>query len=142
MSASRTRTRILATLVATSLSHAGLVYAAAPAAQAAQAAPAQLIGAEQVAQAQHSGGRALLERTLDRADVAAALEARGVSVQAARERVAALTDAEAALVAERIDQAPAAGESVLGVIVFIFVLLLITDILGLTKIYPFTRSVR
>ena len=31
---------------------------------------------------------------------------------------------------------------VLGVIVFIFVLLLITDILGLTKIFPFTRSVR
>ena len=31
---------------------------------------------------------------------------------------------------------------VIGVIVFIFVLLLITDILGFTKIFPFTRSIR
>ena len=78
---------------------------------------------------------------MNRADVAAALQARGVSVDAARERVAALTDAEAAQVAAQIDQAPAGGDA-LGVIVTIFVILLITDILGLTKVFPFTRSIR
>jgi hypothetical protein len=31
---------------------------------------------------------------------------------------------------------------VVGAIVFIFVVLLVTDILGLTKVFPFTRSVR
>jgi hypothetical protein len=31
---------------------------------------------------------------------------------------------------------------VIGTIVFIFVVLLITDILGFTKIFPFTRSIR
>ena len=30
----------------------------------------------------------------------------------------------------------------IGMIVFIFLLLLITDILGFTKIFPFTRSIR
>jgi hypothetical protein len=70
------------------------------------------------------------------------LQVRGVSIDAARERVAALTDAEAAQLAAQIDQAPAGADGVLGTIVFIFVLLLITDILGLTKVFPFTRSVR
>jgi hypothetical protein len=129
----RTR-RTLATLVAMSLSFAGLVQAA----PLAPTAPA-LIGTEQAAAAQP--GRALLEQTLSRADVVAALQARGVAIDAARERVAALTDAEAAQVAAQIDQAPAGGD-VLGVIVTIFVVLLITDILGFTKVYPFTRSIR
>jgi hypothetical protein len=129
----RTR-RTLATLVAMSLTFAGLAQAA----PLTPAAPA-LIATEQAAAAQP--GRALLEQTLDRADVVAALQARGVSVEAARSRVAALTDAEAAQVAVQIDQAPAGGD-VLGVIVTIFVVLLITDILGFTKVYPFTRPIR
>ena len=130
-----TRTqRSLSTLLAMSLSFAGLVQAAPL-----TAAPAALIGTEQAAAAQP--GRVLLEQTLARADVIAGLQARGVSVEAARERVAALTDAEAAHVAAQIDQAPAGGE-VLGVILTIFVVLLITDILGFTKVFPFTRAIR
>jgi hypothetical protein len=109
---------------------------------AATPTPAALLSAEQVQQAQAPAGRALLEQTLQRADVIAALQARGVSIDAARERVAALTDAEAAHVAAQIDAAPAGAGDVIGVIVFIFVLLLITDILGFTKIFPFTRSIR
>jgi acyl-CoA synthetase (NDP forming) len=128
--------RSLAATLALSLAYAGVAQAAQP---LASSSAGQLIGAEQVVDA--SQGRALLERTLQRADVAAALEARGVSVDAARERVAALTDAEAAHVAAQIDAAPAGGD-VIGTLVFIFVVLLITDILGFTKIFPFTRSIR
>ena len=130
-----TRTkRTLATLVAMSLSFAGLAQAA----PMTVAAPA-LIGTEQAAAAQP--GRALLAQTLARADVIAGLQARGVSVEAAQARVAALTDAEAAQVAAQIDQAPAGGDA-LGVILTIFVVLLITDILGFTKVFPFTRTIR
>lgn len=136
MSKNKTSRRIVAACVAMSLSWAGMVQAAAV---GGAAAPLPLIGAEQVMATQ--GGRAQLEQTLQRADVVAALQARGVSVDAARARVAALTDAEAAQVAAQIDQAPAGGD-VLGTIVFIFVVLLITDILGFTKIFPFTRSIR
>jgi hypothetical protein len=130
----RRATRWVAAVLAVALSHAGLL-------QSVQAAP--LIGTADVAAAQApADGRARLEATLARADVVQALQARGVSVDQARERVAALSDAEAAHVADQIDQAPAGSADVIGVIVFIFVLLLITDILGFTKIFPFTRSVR
>jgi len=105
-----------------------------------------LVGTEAVAASQgvrsDAQAREHLLATLERADVAAALVERGVSLEQARERVAALTDAEAAHVAAQIDSAPAGAGDVLGTIVFIFVLLLITDILGFTKIFPFTRSVR
>jgi hypothetical protein len=130
----RTR-RVLATVVALSLSYAGMVQAAAVGVSPAS----QLIGAEQVTQ--QTAGRALLEQALQRADVVSALQARGVNVEAARARVASLTDEEALHVAAQIDSAPSGGDA-LGTIVFIFVLLLITDILGFTKIFPFTRPIR
>ncbi len=44
--------------------------------------------------------------------------------------------------ADQLDHAPAGAGGVLGTIVLIFLLLLITDILGFTKVYPFTRSIR
>lgn len=78
---------------------------------------------------------------LGRADVRQALEAQGVSGAAAMERVQAMTDSEVAQLAARVDQAPAGGD-VLGVLFTVFIVLLLTDILGLTKVFPFTRSVR
>jgi hypothetical protein len=43
--------------------------------------------------------------------------------------------------AGRVDQAPAGGD-VLGLLFTVFIVLLVTDILGLTKVFPFTRPVR
>ena len=79
---------------------------------------------------------------LERDDVRAQLTARGVSLDEARVRVAALTDAEAADLAARIDALPAGGVDILGVALVVFLVLLITDILGYTKIFPFTRPAR
>lgn len=79
---------------------------------------------------------------LQRNDVKAQLEKLGIKAEDAQARVDTLTDSEVASIAGKLDQLPAGGDSVLGVIVFIFVLLLITDILGLTKVFPFTRSVK
>ena len=78
---------------------------------------------------------------LSRDDVRAELEGQGVSGAAATERVHAMTDAEVAQLASRVDQAPA-GAGVIGVIFTVFIVLLVTDIMGLTKVFPFTRSVR
>jgi hypothetical protein len=109
-------------------------------------AASTLISTEQVAATQGvrsaSAERDRVNATLDRADVAAGLAERGVSVEQAKARVAALTDDEVAQVAHALDTAPAGASDLLGTIVFIFVLLLITDILGFTKIFPFTRTVR
>jgi len=78
---------------------------------------------------------------LARDDVRQALQTQGVSPQAAAERVQAMSDAEVEQLAGRIDQAPAGGD-VLGVLFTVFIVLLVTDIMGLTKVFPFTRSVR
>lgn len=83
-----------------------------------------------------------IETFLGRDDVRRQLQQLGVDPQQARERVAALSDAEIAELKGRVGELPAAGSDLLGVLVFLFVLLLVTDILGLTKVFPFTRAVR
>ena len=57
------------------------------------------------------------------------------------ERVKAMSDTEVVQLAGRIDQAPAGGD-ILGILFTIFIVLLVTDIMGLTKVFPFTRSIR
>lgn len=88
-----------------------------------------------------TANRATVNQFLARDDVRRALLGQGVSAGAAAERVAALSDAEVAQLAGRVEQAPAGGE-VLGLLFTVFVILLVTDILGFTKVFPFTRSVR
>lgn len=82
---------------------------------------------------------------LERSDVRAQLASLGVNPMDAKARVAALTDDEAAQLAARIDSMPAGGDgigAVLGVAVLIFLVLLLTDILGLTKVFPFTKPIK
>ncbi len=43
--------------------------------------------------------------------------------------------------ATQIENAPA-GSGIIGAIILVFLVLLLTDILGFTKVYPFTRSIR
>lgn len=108
-----------------------------------QNAQAAMIGTAQVAAADAAAQvRVRLAAELQRADVQAALERNGISMDAAQARVAALTDAEAASLAQQVDSLPAGGDGLVGALVFIFVVLLVTDILGLTKVFPFTRSAR
>lgn len=78
---------------------------------------------------------------LERGDVRARLQALGVDPAAARDRVAALSDAEAAQLATQLDELPAGGD-LLGAAVLVFLVLLFTDIMGYTKVFPFTRSAR
>lgn len=105
---------------------------------------AAMISSEQVAEATITSNgeqdRARIIAALSRDDVQSALVARGIDPMQAQERVAALTDEEASTMANQLDSAPAGG--IIGAIVLIFLVLLLTDILGFTKVYPFTRSVR
>ena len=106
--------------------------------QSVQAAMVSTEQAVSVVAAEQS--RAKVAAAFERADVQAELQKMGINADEARARVAAMSDAEAASVANKIDSLPAGGDGILGAIVFIFVLLLVTDILGLTKVFPFTRS--
>jgi len=89
-----------------------------------------------------AGDRERIAAVLEREDVRAQLAARGVSPEQAQARVAALSDAEAADLAARIDELPAGGVGIIGAALIVFLVLLLTDILGYTKIFPFTRPAR
>lgn len=83
--------------------------------------------------------RERIARILDRTDVQAQLLAYGVNAADVKARVAALTDAEAAELAARIEELPAGGVGLLGAVLIVFLVLLLTDILGYTKVFPFTQ---
>lgn len=103
------------------------------------AAQAGLVSVEQyAAPAAAAGQRAQVQAFLQRADVQAQLVELGVDPQVAQERVAALSESELARAADLAAQP--AGASAAGAIVFIFVLLLITDLLGLTDVFSFVRK--
>lgn len=77
---------------------------------------------------------------LSREDVVSTLEGLGVSKEDAYRRVSSLNDRDLAQLASDVESAPAGG--IVGAIVFVFLVLLLTDILGFTKVYSFTRSIR
>ena len=85
-----------------------------------------------------------VNQLLERADVQARLVDFGVKANDVKARVAALSDDEVAQLAAKSDSLPAGadGGAIIGALVLIFIVLLITDILGLTKIFPFTRPIR
>ncbi len=84
--------------------------------------------------------RSELTTFLSRADVQTQLVSLGVDGSQAASRVAALSDDEVQQLYGKMQSLPAGGD-ILGTLVFIFVLLLITDLLGLTKVFPFTRHI-
>ena len=112
----------------------------APFAMFAPVSQAAMIGTDQIiSSTQTQSDRAHLIETLNRADLADQLRSAGVDPVQLQDRVASLTDDEVALLNEQLDQMPAGG-GILGVAVFVFVVLLITDIMGYTDIFPFVNS--
>ena len=89
--------------------------------------------------------RARVVDFLARPDVSSLMQSYGVNPDDAKARVAALSDDEVARLAGEIDRLPAGGDA-LGTIVWValvvFLVLLITDLLGLTKVFPFTKPIR
>jgi hypothetical protein len=110
------------------------------------AARAALVTTDQVLA--ESGGTSDRERVLaflGRADVREQMVALGVDPAEAAARVAALSDPQVREIAGRLDQLPA-GQSAIGVVVgailIIFLVLLVTDLLGLTDVFPFVNHHR
>jgi hypothetical protein len=101
---------------------------------------ASMIGTEAVVQAtQTQQERGRIRDALNREDVGAKLAALGVDPAQVQARVDALSDEEAQQLARHLDTMPAGG-SVLGVLLTIFLVLLITDLLGWTDVFPFTKK--
>ena len=112
----------------------------APFAVFAPVAQAGMVGTDQIiSSTQAQSDRAHLVESLSRADLADQLRSAGVDPVQLQDRVASLTDDEVAMLNEQLDELPAGG-GILGVAVFIFVVLLITDVLGYTEIFPFVKK--
>lgn len=84
--------------------------------------------------------RAKLNALMQREEVQSQFVEMGVSPEEVQQRVAALTDAEVAQLNHQMDQIPA-GADVLGVLVLIFLVFIVTDIIGATDIFPFVHPV-
>lgn len=98
----------------------------------------RIVGVEQ-----GKSDRATVEAFMARDDVRQQFESLGVDPAEADRRVASLSDEEVAQLADNINGAPA-GQGVLGALIgaglVIFLVLLITDILGFTKVFGFTEK--
>lgn len=104
------------------------------------AAHAALIGTDEVLHGTPGVEHARVSALLERAEVRDALVAWGVDPAEVQARVAALTDDEARKLAANLDQLPAAGTDPLGFLLIIFIVLLVTDILGFTSVFPFVKK--
>lgn len=125
----------LSILLITALVITSLPVAAAPTAPQSM----DLVSTQSVLAADRAGAdRERINEILARADVQDQLLKQGVDLDEVDARVAALSDAEAQQMAEQLEQLPA-GAGVVGVLFAVFIILLVTDILGLTDVYPFTR---
>jgi hypothetical protein len=91
-----------------------------------------------------ASARSRLDSLLERQDLQAKLADYGVKASDVKARVAALSDDEAAQLVSQIDNAPAGGDggAIIGAALIVFLVLLLTDILGYTHVFPFTKSMK
>lgn len=98
--------------------------------------------------AQAEADRELVDAFLASEQVKAQLRALGIDPAEASRRASALSDAERRMLAGRIGETPAgqgagaAVAAVVGAAVLIFLVLLLTDLLGLTDVFPFINKRR
>ena len=96
-----------------------------------------VVTTEQLIQQQlESMDRDELVSLLDRSDVQQQLIDRGVDPEYAKQRIAALSDAQIEQIRSEIDQLPA-GSGVVGILIAVLLVLVILDIIGVTNIFSF-----
>lgn len=109
-----------------------------------QSALAAMIETETVLEAsQGQEARGRIKQLLVREDVRQALIKQGIDPREADARINGLSDAEAVAIADKLDQLPAGSgalELVLIVALIVFLVLLATDIMGYTDIFPFVKK--
>ena len=109
-----------------------------------QAAVAALIPTEVASDsAKVALARENIKNFMARQDSQNLLIAKGISPEEAKARIDSLTDAEVLMVSQHIESMPAGGNAVgviVGAILLVFIILLITDLLGLTNVFPFVKK--
>ena len=89
---------------------------------------------------QHNSAKAELLQTINRSDVKQQFLSLGVNAADVESRINLMTDEEIAQLNQQIDELPAGGD-VLGILLVIFIVFVITDVIGATDIFPFIHPV-
>jgi hypothetical protein len=89
---------------------------------------------------QQNNSKAELLQTINRSDVKQQLLNMGVSQENIESRIELMTHEEIAQLNQQIGELPAGGD-VLGIILVIFIVFVITDVIGATDIFPFIKPV-
>ena len=121
------RCRFLTALLAVSI----LFVSVQPAVNAAIVSTSDLVATEQ-----SQIGREYLLSSLEREEVRTALTSQGVDLEMAKQRVSSMTDVEVRALNQKMDEMPA-GSGIVVTVVVVFLVLLITDLVGWTNVYPF-----
>jgi hypothetical protein len=124
------RCRFLTALLAVSI----LFVSVQPAVNAAIVSTSDLVATEQ-----SKVSREYLLNSLEREEVRTALTSQGVDLEMAKQRVFSMTDEEIRALNQKMDEMPAGG-GVVGVVVIVFLVLIITDLVGLTDVFPFVNK--
>ena len=109
-------------------------------------AQAAMVTTDQVvAQSEAAEDRARVMRFMAREDVRQQLQALGIDPDEAARRTSALSDDEIQQITQKMDELPA-GQGVIGVLILVvvvlFLVLLITDLVGATDVFPFINKRR
>ncbi|MDX2455883.1 MAG: PA2779 family protein [Gammaproteobacteria bacterium] len=105
-------------------------------------AQAAMIGNQQIiSQGQSHQTRDSLQQQLEHDAARQQLQAWGVSPDQIRSRIDSLTDTELARINQQVDELNAGG-NILGILLIIFIVFVITDVIGATDIFPFIHPVK
>jgi len=124
------RCRLLTALLAVSI----LFVSVQPAVNAAMISTSDLVATEQ-----SRIDREFLLSSLEREEVRTALTSQGVDLEMAKQRVASMTNEEVRALNQKMDEMPA-GSGIVEALVIVFLVLLVTDIVGWTDVFPFVKK--
>jgi len=105
-------------------------------------AQAAMVGNDRIISAQQADlDAAAILAMFDQEVTRQQLETWGVNPEMARERINSLTGEELANINRQLDELRAGGD-ILGILLVIFIVFVITDVIGATDIFPFIHPVR
>lgn len=94
-----------------------------------------------LAQSQQEVTKQQVLAELDRQNVQDKLVAMGVNIDDAKQRIQQMNDQELAQLAQDFEQMPAGGTGVIGALLVIFIVLVVTDMLGATDVFSFVHNI-
>lgn len=106
-----------------------------------QAQAAIVTNGQLMYEAQQVSDKESILQSINRTDVQQQLSEMGVSTAELEDRINQMTGEEIAQLNQQLNELPA-GSGVLGIIVLVFIVFVITDVIGATNIFPFIHPVK